>query len=147
MARFHFRLEPVLNYRASLEERAKEELAGSLARYQREKQALEELAEDLSAHTQPVECGRLDLTQLTMLESYQRYLELQLERQSARVQAAEEAVSKCRRKLEQKMQERKAVEILKEKQYNEFVYREEREEQKFLDDMATLRFVRQTMEK
>lgn len=147
MARFHFRLEPVLNYRSTLEEKAKEELAGSLARYYREKQVLEELEEDLSAHTQPVECGKVDVTQLVMLESYQRYLEGQLEQQSARVRAAEEVVAKCRRKLEQKMRERKAVEILKDKQYQEFLYQEEREEQKFLDDIATVRFVRQTTEK
>lgn len=147
MARFRFRLEPVLNYRSALEEKAKEELAGSLARYQREKQVLEQLEEDLSAHTRPVACGKVDLTQLTMLESYQRYLEMQLEKQAARVRAAEETVAKCRRKLEQKMRERKVVEVLKDKQYHEFLYQEEREEQKFLDDIATVRFVRQTMDK
>lgn len=147
MARFHFSLEPVLNYRTSLEEKAREELAGSLAKYHQEKQVLEQVAEDLAAHSRPANCGRLNLEELVMLENYQRFLEEELEKQTARVQAAEQAVAKCRRKLQQKMQERKAVEVLKDKQYQEFLYEEERQEQKFLDDIATMQFIRHTMEK
>ena len=89
MARFHFSLEPVLNYRTSLEEKAREELAGSLAKYHQEKQVLEQVAEDLAAHSRPANCGRLNLEELVMLENYQRFLEEELEKQTARVQAAD----------------------------------------------------------
>jgi len=69
-------------------------------------------------------------------------LEQQLAIQTERVAAAEDAVEKCRRKLEEKMRERKVVETLKEKQLAEFRYRQDREEQKLIDDLATVQYIR-----
>jgi flagellar FliJ protein len=147
MASFRFNLEPVLNYRHRLEEKAKEELAGSLALYEQAKRALERLEEELSANCRPVDCGKVNLEQLLLSERYQRLLEQQLELQTARVAAAEEAVAKCRSKLEKKMQERKVVETLKDKKLAEFRYQQDQEEQKLLDDIATAQFIRNSLER
>lgn len=147
MASFRFNLEPVLNYRQRLEEKAKEELAGSLAQYEQARKALESVEEELSANCRPVDCGKVNLDQLIMSEKYQRLLEEQLEMQTARVAAAEEAVAKCRSKLEQKMQERKVVETLKDKKLAEFRYQQDLKEQKMLDDIATAQFIRNSLDR
>lgn len=147
MASFRFNLEPVLTYRHRLEEKAKEELAGSLAQYEQAKKALESVEVALSANCRPVECGKVNLEQLVISEQYQRLLEEQLEVQTARVEAAEKAVAKCRAKLEQKMHERKVVETLKDKRLAEFRYRQEQQEQKLLDDVATAQFIRNSLDR
>lgn len=147
MASFRFNLEPVLNYRCRLEEKAKEELAGSLARYQQAKEALESVEEALAASSRPVERGKVDLHQLIMNENYRQMLEQQLEVQSARLAAAEEAVARCRSKLEKKMQERKVVETLKDKKLAEFRYWQEKQEQKIIDEVATAQYIRNSMER
>jgi len=41
-------------------------LAGSIARYQQEKDALETVEEALSAHSLPIDCGKVNLERLIL---------------------------------------------------------------------------------
>lgn len=146
MASFRFNLESVLNYRFLLEETAKEELAISLATYQQEKEVLNSVEAELAATMIPEDCGDLNLDHLILKEIHQARLSEELEAQMSKVAAAEEDVDKCRRQLEEKTQERKVMETIKEKRWQEFRYQQEQEEQKFIDDLATAQYLRKIEE-
>lgn len=144
---FRFNLEPVLNYRCRLEEIAKEELAHNLNLCQQERATLEDVEKELSAAMVPVNRGPLKLGELLLKERYLGFLEEQLEIQTAKVIKAEDVVLQCRGQLEQKMRERKAMETLKEKRWQEFRYQQDQEEQKRIDDLATAQYIRQVQER
>lgn len=146
MSKFNFNLETVLNYRKNLEDSAKENLAATLACYQKEKGRLEKIETELSHALKPSDEVKLNLDRLLQQEYYQGLLNQRLEEQVVKVDTAKGQVSLRRVELEKKMQERKIIENLKEKRYQEFLYTEEQMEQKAIDDMAVNGFIRQYRE-
>ncbi len=146
MSKFKFSLETVLNYRKNLEGTAKENLAASLAFYQQEKVMLQEIEIKLSQALEPREQIKLNLDQLLHQEQYQGYLSHRLAEQSVKVDTARGQVTIRRHELEQKMQDRKIIENLKDKRFQEFTYLADQAEQKAIDDMAVNGYVRQQRE-
>jgi len=143
LSRFKFNLETVLNYRKNLESTAKENLAASLAFYQQEKGMLQKIEVELSQALNPKEQIKLNLDQLLHQEQYQGYLSSRLAEQTIKVNTAQGQVTVRRRELEQKMQERKVIESLRDKKFQEFTYLKDQAEQKAIDDMAVNGYIRQ----
>lgn len=150
MARFTFRLQSVLEHKQRLEELAQQEHARAQAAQVREEHHLARLIE--AEHTAVDELerqrftGRLNIEALQLGMSYLDTLKVQLLRQEqvvTRVQAHTEAQ---REQLVERMQERKALERLREKQLAAFVAEENRRETAAADDLVVMRHARQMIE-
>lgn len=146
MARFRFRLEVVLEHKQRLEDQAQLELAKAQALQVREEQRLQELLDSETAAFAELErqrfMGRLDIEALQMGMTYLDVLKTQILRQSQVVERVRRNTDAKREQLVGFMQERKALEQLRDRQKKDFIREENRREAIESDDMVVMRYAR-----
>jgi len=143
MARFRFRLEQVLNHRRMEEKKTKDELALARTEQQKAVNAFEFAHQMLQQSLNVAEeTGRLDLQQALNSLFFREQL-------NAKILVLQESLKKAARVVEEKKkrlvlarQRTMALEKLKEKQKDQFVYLENMEEQKQIDELALAMFIR-----
>jgi len=140
MRRFVFSLQKVLEYRQRLEEQAIRAFAEAQAQLMHEQAVLHKLLIERE------ECLRrshrrqhLSVELLAVEQTYLSALEERIEQQRQRVAEAEKVLEEKRQALIEAQRERKTMERLREKQYEEWRQEWLRTEQKALDDLATVR--------
>jgi flagellar FliJ protein len=141
--RFDFGLERVRKVRAHAEDRAKEELAASLAHRLRGEAQLQSLSEQLhAAHGAPVHAATVDATILRHRQAYLERLErtrmvaaLELDRAEAEVDARREV-------LMGKSREREVLDKLRDRQAATHAQAFARHEGALLDEIALQAHVR-----
>jgi len=147
MAKFKFRLQSVLSYKEQVEEALKMELAQLQEAHQRELLALQEL-EGEKAHTaralqREEEREQLDLAAIELHVAYLDILEEAIVSQTSLVQELEERLTRKREEVIVAMQERKALEKLRDREAWRAALEERRMEGKLIDEVATARFGRE----
>ena len=143
MARFRFRLEQVLNHRRMEEKKAKDELALARTKQQKAVNALEFAHQMLQQSLNAAEeTGRIDLQQALNSLFFREKL-------NAKILVLQESLKKAEREVEEKKkrlvlarQKTMVLEKLQEKQKEEFVYQENMEEQKQMDELALAMYIR-----
>lgn len=143
MRRFKFRLEAVLKYRAVLEHKCQriyaaiqvemKECAARLAAYRADRERIGLLR---SEHFDPEEMTRRE-RYLDVLNERMEYQKQVLEGINARLDAARKDFLEARRA-------REALEHIRESDMNEYKQLVARQEQKTLDEVATIRYTRRT---
>lgn len=136
---FKFNMEQILKYRNSLETRAMEELAKrqkvmeeaseQLARMQKEEQDLH------GTCRQQVE-GEVDLAFLEQAYNYLDNLEGKIEQQAQEKEKTIEQVNEQRENLKECWQERRVMEILKDKAWEEYKEEEKKQERMNIDELT-----------
>jgi flagellar FliJ protein len=139
MARFQFRLERLLNYRCSLEDEAKREL--NLRRLALEEEAartatLAREAEAAAGYWREQAQARLNLPLLQLTGEYCRLTERRLENQRAVEQQQQQRVEEQRQAVRQAWQQRRVMELLREKAKERFRQEEKLAENRFLDEIV-----------
>ncbi|HDQ41878.1 MAG TPA: flagellar export protein FliJ [Desulfonatronum sp.] len=137
---FEFQLEHVLHYRRQQEEQARLELAQAQNAYQAQIRVLDGLRQKVQQAEKHLKSqDNWPSEELWLWTIFRERLlqdiddnELQLQRLATRVAA-------CRTVLVQRSKELKVLERLKTKQAVEYYAQQKREEQKQLDEMASLR--------
>jgi flagellar FliJ protein len=139
LARFKFKFQKVLHARQTVEKEKKKELmqARSLlsALHQEKKQVKQEIINQQQqfsqhrTHEDKANSWRVRQSYLDMLESLKSALGNQIEKQNTEVE-------KKRTELMESRRERKAMEILREKHYQDYVTSENRKEQIFLNEIG-----------
>lgn len=147
MARFTFRLQPVLEHKQRLEDLAKVELAQRQALQRAEELALQGLAEAESNAVVELErqnmIGRLNIEALQLGMGYLDALKLQIQRQEQVVQRVQQQAEAKRGELVGRMQERKAMEQLRAHKLAAFQREEDRRETREADEMVVMRYARE----
>ncbi|NLY39469.1 MAG: flagellar export protein FliJ [Firmicutes bacterium] len=139
MARFQFRLERLLRYRRSLEEEAKRELALRLQDLELEAAKTAALAREAEA---AAGCwrnqlqARLNLPLLQLIGEYHRLTERRLEDQRCVEQQQRQRVEEQRLAVKQAWQQRRIMELLREKAQERFRREEQLAENRFLDEIV-----------
>ena len=143
MAKFKFRLQSYLNIKEKLEDQKKNEYGQAMAAVTREKQLKEKIDNDkaqsidhwkekISQRVDPLSCQR-----------YNAYISLlkqkSTEQQKVVIKAEKQAEIK-RNELVESMQERKMLDILKEKDHVTFIKEEQQAEQKMVDEIVSYRY-------
>ncbi len=144
MKPFVFKLQTSLNVKLKREEIQKEELARATKIYQENTDILSRLCDKL-IEIQEVIRGKQN-KQINILDilNYQDYIPVLIERikqQEIIVEEFRQAMESERQKLVEIMRERKVLEKLRAKHYHEYVQECLREEQKQIDEMATVGFM------
>ncbi|MDT2829615.1 flagellar export protein FliJ [Vagococcus carniphilus] len=139
MKKYKFSLDNVLNWRELQEEEAKK----TFLIYQQAQKEQEEILNEYKEASQAMNESTESLTNINKLRQqfvYKNFLDNQIVKQQATVDQYSNETSKKMSVFVDAQKERKIMERLKEKHYNNYLLQEKSEEQKELDEMGTLRF-------
>ena len=146
MATFTFRLQTVLEHKQRLEELAQLEHARAQAAQVNEERSLDQLKDAETQGFSELERqrfdGRLDIEALQLGMRYLDSLKVQITRQAQVVERVRKATEVKRDLLVAAMQERKALERLREKQLKDFMQEQARRELAEQDEMVVMRHTR-----
>ena len=146
MASFKFRLQPVLEHKRRLEELAQIEHARAQAAQHREELALSQLNDAETDAVAELErqrfIGRLDIETLQLGMGYLEVLKTQIQRQVQVVERVQRQTETKRDQLIGFMQEKKALEKLRQRQLDAFIVEQNRVEAREMDEMVVMRHAR-----
>ncbi len=139
MKKFRYTLESVLQVKYRLEELALAALAERQGQLIAAQNVLNNILEEKSGHLQAIltaQRGPLNLDELLLNQRYLEALNQQISQQKEKIKVLTEALEAQRQVVVQAQQERKTLEILKEKQLHSYYKAVYREEQIVLDEVA-----------
>lgn len=139
MAKYQFSMEKVLDWRSDTEEEKKKNLIQVQQSKQQQETILRRLIdENIKIKNDSLSTNRIDVLRRQNL--YKDMIDEKIIHQKNVVNKAEKEVEVARIELMEAHKERKVMEKLKEKEYTLTMEQEKQEEQKQLDEMATLSF-------
>jgi len=149
MAVFQFKLEPLLKHRRTLEEQAQSELAQRL----RHKLMLENQLRDQQqtivtdkASMADSLVGRVDVGRIRQHAMHQHQVALRVQQIAMRLLELNREIDEARASLIEAAKQRKAVERLKEKQFERWRAAQEKARAAELDELATQAYARRPEE-
>lgn len=145
MKKFNFKLDPLLEHRQRLEDIRRKDLAEAGRLLEIEELKYKELRGKHRESIEEVERLKGEDNSSDELMLYYNYLiglKDYMEEQALMVAKSRKVFEKQRVKLVSSAQDRRVVEIVKEKAHNLHLSEASKEEQKIIDDIATTRFIR-----
>jgi len=142
---FNFKLENILKVKKLREDLEKAQLASLQNRYQEEENCLQNLQLTYKNHQAQLREKQNHLITIQELSLYGHYFNKtsdQINNQEKVLNNLEEELREQREKLLGKVRERKVLENLKQKEYQEYKKLVLHQEQGFLDEIATNNFTR-----
>ena len=147
MTKFKFKLETVLKVKIRVEElRQKELKEAEIRREQARKQLLQrqaEVAQAMDSYREEIK-QRIDVRQAVNYNRFLQWLNKQVDLAAAHLEQCVRLVNEARQRLIEAAKERQILEKLKEKAYEEYKLEEQRLDNKFLDELGTGGFIRQS---
>ncbi len=140
MACFRFSMQNILNMKEKLEDQAKNKYAQANARLLREQEKLEIIVarrEEAREKLKLVLYESLSVAEIRTRENAVEVLKFYAMQQQLAVKRCEKEVEVAREELSEAMKERKIFEKLREKAFEEFVFEENRKEQKEVDELMS----------
>jgi len=143
LAKFSFRLQTYLNLKTKIEDMKRNEFGKAVAAYENERLRLAELeqkrdncvkefSQNVETTIDPNETNRYNL----FLERLKEWIKFQI----GKVAEAEAFMQEKRAELVEAMKDKKTLETLKEKEYENYLSEEKKNEQKIQDDLVSYRF-------
>ena len=138
---FRFSLQKVLDYREQLEEEAKNRFALVQRQYREAREQLAALSSELKTQEERLYGQVVDNAgERWLLESFIRGLRADVESSTARVSNLQMMRDEMRKVLAARSMDRKLLEKLKERKRRQYLLDERLKEQRFNDEIATLRY-------
>ena len=139
MKRFEFKLQKLLELRAIKEKEIQGELAQILGIQNRErlrqKEYREKVLGEKDKYREKVLSGKYSYMDALMFERFVEFADRVIALSQDKIDSMEPEIAKIRERLIEASRERKVIEKLKEKRWNEYVYEMNREIGKENDDM------------
>lgn len=145
MKKFKFRLENVLALRTRIEQDKKRDLAlvnKELVEATHKIGLFKGVVNQTSLKMKEKTKNTVDVAQVMFFNSYILQLKQLIQFQHQKVHEINQRLEEKRKILAVATQNRKIIEKLKEKQYDEFMKNAERQEQLFIDDIAISKYIR-----
>ena len=144
--KFSFRLEALLTVKKNKEEEIKRRLAEKNREAEDVRREIAQAQEKLKAFQSEVKeqrrGGAEDVSALRSSVAYRNTLKLEMLKAGQKLDNVMVAIYGINQELIKAGQERRAVEIIKEKHFSEWKKANEAAEQKFIDDLSQQRFIR-----
>ena len=137
--RFKFRLASIKKLKEYIEKQCKDEFARCLTNLylaQEQQRRTEENIKFMEEEISGMQQGVLNLPNLIISQDYLSFLHEELVRQKQVVAEKKEELEIARSKLMEAMKNRKIMDKLEEKQYQQYIYEQDKKEQALLDDFA-----------
>ncbi|HOP91768.1 MAG TPA: flagellar export protein FliJ [Acetivibrio thermocellus] len=140
MGKFVFRMQSLLNLKIQMENSLKNELGKAVRELERQKDILNRLNREMNECIENIN-GKfgegISVGELRKYNTYISYLSDRVKLQKENIKKAQLVVDKYRDKLIKAMQERKVLEKLRKKKYEEYVREQLKEEQKLNDEIVS----------
>lgn len=143
MTKFSFKLDGILSIKTKLEEQAKMEFGNAQLRLKNEEDKLLELENRRIAYEneqREVMSQTLNIVRMNSLRLAVEALKDKIKSQRMAVKRAENQVELARIKLNEVVQERKTLDKLKEKEFEQYMKDFNAEESKQVDELVSYRF-------
>ncbi len=139
MASFSFRLQPVLNIRIQTEDNLKNELGKAIQLLEAEKRKHSELESELDGLVNEFnkKTKKTTVRKLIEVKEYLSLLDSKIKRQKENVNSAMLNVDKIREELVKAVKDRKILEKLRDRKYEEYLLEQKRLEQKTNDEIVS----------
>ncbi|MDA0745088.1 MAG: flagellar export protein FliJ [bacterium] len=140
--RFKWRLDPVKKIKERQEDQEREALASARNALAQEESRLADLKKqriDFAEQLRQQQSGRLNLSELARLQAYLNSLDKKIKHQATQVKTVQETANQQQETLLKAMQDRKALENLRERDHQKFRKTEKRREQATTDETANRR--------
>lgn len=140
MARFVFKLQPLLNVKLQMEDNLKNEMGRAVRKLEEQKGILHALEDEREAYAAEFSRKSGQGTTVERLKEYAVYISVlkqKSEYQKESVKLAKENVDKIREQLIDVVKQRETLEKLKEKKYEDFVKEQLKEENKLVDEIIS----------
>ncbi len=143
MHKFAFRLESVLKLKTQMEDNAKNNLARATKELENQKVYLEELKNEndasINSLTEEVDEG-IPVYRVRLYNNYLSLMKEKIVNQKENVNIAEHNVDTNREVLIKAMQERKVLDKLKDKKFDEYIKEQNKAEQLGIDELNSFKF-------
>ncbi|HPJ38255.1 MAG TPA: flagellar export protein FliJ [Spirochaetota bacterium] len=150
MKKFQFKLQKLLDIREAREKEVKNELAALLNIQNAERMKQEEyrrkMAEERAKFTVKLKSGKFSYAESMMFERFVEFANKVIDAAQDRIDSMEGEISRVRVKLVEASREKKVVERLKERQWEEYQYEVNREIAKENDDANQKLYVRKLLQ-
>ncbi len=143
MAKFKFRLQPLLNIKLQLEDSAKNELGKAVQKLEEEKEIGRSLLKYRERYINEFNEKASKMVRIDELRSYTMYisrLAKNIDDQNKNIKEASDNVDKYRDELIKIVKERKILEKLREKKFNEYLIEMSKDEQKRMDEIVSYKY-------
>lgn len=143
MAKFSFKLQSLLNIKIQLEDSLKNQLGRAIQKLEQEKAILRTFEQHMEECINEINNKSMLGTTVASLREYNSYmifLKEKIELQKENVNWASINVDKYREELVKAVQERKMMENLKQKQYEDYMKEQNRDEQKKIDEVISFNY-------
>lgn len=143
MGKFQFKLQPVLDYRETLEEQAKVEYGRELGvkeDIQNKIVHLNNLLDDIIDQARQSSQQLIDPFKLKQYREYQNHLKDELYQTERSLMQQEVVVEEKREAMVQAMTDRKSVEIIKDRQADLYKEALKKQEQKITDSLVSFKY-------
>jgi len=142
MHKFKFKLEGVLSVKLRLEEQAKAAFASAMQTLNACEQKRDEAKNRVAAYERKFEelvNGVLNITEINLCKEAIRIVREDLTEKENAVKRASNRVEMCRKNLSNAIMERKTLERLKEKEFEEYIKEYNDDERKQIDELVSYR--------
>jgi flagellar FliJ protein len=142
MAGYKYKLQNILKLKENVEKDKKSEFGVAIQRFDREKLKLEQLNAEMYYKCEEIEkavCEGVSVHELRLQQQFKEYYKFSISKQKVNSKMAEEHLCNCRHKLIEAVQERKMMEKLKEVDYGKYMYTEQKNEEKLIDDLVSFK--------
>lgn len=140
MAGFKFRLQTLLKLKEQFEKNAKNELGVAIMKLEEEKTKLRVIEDNIDITTNDFReacSGVIRPEKIKDLKAYLEHLQLARDKQKENVKRQQKNVDIIRERLVEIMKERKVLENLKEKDFQEYLKEEAKKEQQQVDELVS----------
>ena len=143
MAKFVFKLQSLLNIKTQMEDSLKNELGKAIQRVEHEKSVLNQIEHEREDWIGKIGMQSSKGITVEKLRDYSAYISLlkgKSEKQKENVNTAALNADKIREELVTMVQERKMLEKLKGKKYQDYLNEQLKEDQKLNDDLISYKY-------
>jgi flagellar FliJ protein len=140
MGKFSFRLERLLKIAKHREEEAKKNLALCLTELKNGQEQLLLLSRQQTQALRALvegQKGKISIHQLISNHQYCQFLKSEVEKKQREVIKLEKKVEEAREQLKEILKKRKILDNLKDKQFTDYIFEEQKSLQKDLDEIAS----------
>lgn len=140
MAKFVFKLQPLLNVKIQMEDNLKNKLGKALQELERQKDILSQIESEKECNINEFReksSHKITVRKLMEYNVYISFLNEQIISQKENVNCAQDNVDKIREELIKIVQEREILDKLKDRKYKLFLKEQLKEEQRINDEIAS----------
>lgn len=144
MKKFKFNLQKLLEIREKKEELQKVNLAKASGEYQLELNKVESIKNNVKIYKDLLikKDGKLSIDNLRMLDYISTNAERAIKNLEPVIEEKKKKMEKEIEKYNQLRREKKVVELIKEKKYNQYLEEAEKEEQKIIDEIGKNTYIK-----